>query len=107
MQSMVQLLKAIPAVKLVTRADGGGNVEDSAGEGDAEVLGAVAAICNSRLESISELMGAGPIHSWTVVTENMSMFVQAVPEGFVAALGGAAKSPETVLKLLARQVEDK
>jgi predicted regulator of Ras-like GTPase activity (Roadblock/LC7/MglB family) len=105
MQSMDQLLKAMAGIKLVTRSDGGGNVEDSAGEGDPEVLGAVVAICNSRLESISELMGAGPMHSWTVVTENMSMFVQAVPEGFVAALGGAAKSPETVLKQLNRQLE--
>jgi hypothetical protein len=105
MQSMKQILSGVSGAKGAARADEGGNVVDHAGDGDPDVLCAVAAMCNARLEAISELLGAGPMQSWSVVTENMGVFVHSAPGGFVAASGDATRSPEAVLKALTRQCE--
>jgi predicted regulator of Ras-like GTPase activity (Roadblock/LC7/MglB family) len=107
MQTMADALVGVTGLRTAARADRTGNVEDSAGPDDAETLCAVAAMCNAQVEAIGDLLGAGAMLSWSILTDRSSLYLQTIPGGFVTAIGEPAKAPEAVLRAFSRKLEGK
>jgi predicted regulator of Ras-like GTPase activity (Roadblock/LC7/MglB family) len=94
------LLKAAPDLRAVAKADKGGNVQDMAGDADAETVCAVVALALKSLDEVEELVGLGNMRSWTIASSKVTLYVQHQPDGFVAALGGPTKNAEATMRIV-------
>jgi hypothetical protein len=104
-QNIKQLLTAVPALNLAAVSDQSGNVTDSAGQGETEVLSAVATLSLRHLDELSELLGLGPLQAWCFGTERAALYVVNRNGRLYAATGESGKNVETTLKNMIQAVE--
>ncbi len=79
-----------------------GEALDSAGNFDAETLCAVASVSAANLRDIGDLLSAGRLERWYLVTEQQSYYVSERSGSRMVALGEAVKNAETTSKALHR-----
>lgn len=105
MQKVKQILESVPALHLAAQADLSGNVADSAGKGDADVMSAVATLSLQHLDELSELLGVGALQAWGFGTERAALYVVKRPGALFAASGESPKNVEATLKAVITALE--
>ena len=92
-------LKQVQGVALSSEA---GEVLESAGSLDADTLCAVASVSATQLREIGDLLSAGKLGRWYLVTEQQAYYVTERPleRRRLVAVGEAVKSPEATSKAL-------
>lgn len=105
MQNIKQLLTSIPALNLASVSDVNGNVSDSAGQGETDVLSAVASLSLRHLDELSELLGLGPLQAWCFGTERAALYVVNRGGKLIAATSESGKNVETTLKNMIQVLE--
>lgn len=105
MQNVKQILDAVPVLHTVTRSDLSGNVAESSGRGEADVVAAVASLSLQHLDELSEMLGLGPVLSWGFGTERASMYVVKKQGVLLAGAGESARNVESTLKAIVAAVE--
>lgn len=98
---MDALLKELK-VQGVALSSEAGETLDSAGTFDAETLCAVAAVSASQLHDIGDLLAAGRLERWYLVTQDQSYYVSERAGSRLVAAGDAVKNAETTSKALHR-----
>lgn len=106
MQTVRALLGQVPGLRSAARADAGGNVQEVAGQLDAETVCAIATLCGPHLEGASEYMQLGRVRGFAVVSDKMAMYVHQRADGLVVATGEAVKNPDAQLKKIAQLLGD-
>jgi hypothetical protein len=79
-----------------------GEALESAGTFDVETLCAVAAVSASQLRGIGDLLAAGKLERWYLVTEQQAYYVSERADGRLVAAGDAVKNAEATSKALHR-----
>ena len=79
-----------------------GEALDSAGAFDAETLCAVVAVSAGQLRDIGDLLAAGRLERWYLVTQEQSYYVSERSGSRLVAAGEAVKNAETTSKALHR-----
>jgi hypothetical protein len=92
-------LKQVRGVALSSEA---GEALESAGELDADTLCAVASLSATQLGNIGDLLAAGALERWYLVTEQDAYYVseRSFEPRRLVAVGEAVKSPEATSKAL-------
>jgi hypothetical protein len=96
---MKALLKTLPVVA-VARSSDAGEVLDSAGSFDTDTLSAVAAVSAPALREIGELIGAGRLERWFLVTEKHCFYGSERGAERLLAAGEPVKLPDATSKQL-------
>ena len=107
MQTISALLGQVPGLRAGARADTGGNVEEVAGQIEAETACAIATMCSPHLESAAGLLQLGTLHAYSIVSDKMSMYVHKAAQGIVVATGDHSKNPDAQMKKIAQLLGDK
>ncbi len=94
------ILKSLRQVQGVARSSDAGEVLDSAGNFDADTLSAVAAVSASPLREIGDMLAAGKLERWYLVTEQGTYYGSERGEERVVAAGEPLKNPEALSKQL-------
>ena len=89
-------------VQGVARSSEAGETLDSAGAFDAETLCAVASVSAGQLRDIGDLLSAGRLERWYLVTELQSYYVSERSGSRLVAAGEAVKNAEATSKALHR-----
>ena len=89
-------------VQGVARSSEAGEALDSAGTFDAETLCAVASVCAGQLREIGNVLDAGRLERWYLVTEQQAYYVSERGSTRVVAAGEAVKNAEATSKALHR-----
>jgi hypothetical protein len=97
------LLKEIRGLTGVACADAEGSVTDQAGSFDADTFCAVGVVAGAQLESVGDVLAAGKLRRWYVVSDAFTVWVTHRDDGLVVATGPAAKNPEPTSKALSRR----
>ena len=79
-----------------------GEALESAGSFDAETLSAVASVAAGQLRDIGDVLSAGRLERWYLVTEQQSYYVSERSGSRLVAAGGAVKNAEATSKGLHR-----
>src|SRR4051812_35403074 len=98
---MDALLKELKVQGVALSSDSGETL-DSAGTFDAETLCAVAAVSAGQLREIGDLLAAGRLDRWYLVTEQQSYYVSERSGSRLVAAGDAVKNAEATSKALHR-----
>lgn len=98
---MDAILKELKAQGVALSSDAG-EALDSAGTFDAETLCAVAAVSASQLREIGDLLAAGRLERWYLVTEQQAYYVSERSGSRLVAAGDAVKNAEATSKALHR-----
>jgi len=98
MSGLKGLLAIAPNLQGAAKADKSGSVVQLEGEIQAETACAVAAIGTQQLEGAAAVLGLGDIRGWSVVTQNIAMYVTNQAEGMTVVVGGAARNAEVNLQ---------
>lgn len=98
MDAMLKELK-VQGVALSSEA---GEALDSAGTFDAETLCAVAAVSAQQLRDIGDLLSAGRLERWYLVTEQQAYYASERSGSRFVAAGEAVKNAEATSKALHR-----
>jgi hypothetical protein len=95
MDAILAELKQVSGVALSSET---GEALDFAGTLDADTLCAVTSVSAGQLREIGDLLSAGALERWYLVTEQQAYYVSERPGGRVVAVGEAVKSPEATSK---------
>ncbi len=97
MDALLAELKQVQGVALSSEA---GEALESAGNLDADTLCAVTAVSAGELRNIGDLLSAGALERWYLVTEQQAYYVSERPaeQRRLVAVGEAVKSPEATSK---------
>ncbi len=98
---MDEILKELK-VHGVALSSEAGEALDSAGHFDAETLCAVAAVSAAQLRDIGDLLAAGRLQRWYLVTEQQSYYVSERTGSRFVAEGDPVKNAEATSKALHR-----
>ena len=92
-------LKQVRGVALCSEA---GEALESAGELDTDTLCAVASVSATQLRNIGDLLAAGVLERWYLVTEHQAYYVseRSFEPRRLVAVGESVKSPEATSKAL-------
>ena len=101
MEAILAELKQVQGLALSSDV---GEALEAAGELDAETLCAVATVSAKQLRAIGELLSAGNLERWYVVTEGHAYYVSERPGGRLVAIGEPTKAPEATSKALHKAV---
>src|SRR5450432_859547 len=99
---MDAVLRETKQVQGVALSSEEGEVLESAGHLDADTLCAVASVSALQLRNIGDLLSAGSLERWYLVTEQQAYYVseRASERRRLVAVGEAVKSPEAISKSL-------
>ena len=100
-ESMDTILKELK-VQGVALSSEAGEALDSAGNFDVETLCAVASVCAGQLRDIGNVLDAGRLERWYVVTEQHAYYVSERADSRIVAAGEAVKNAEATSKALQR-----
>ena len=89
-------------VQGVARSSDAGEALDAAGTFDLETLCAVASVSAVQLREIGDLLCAGRLERWYLVTEQQSYYVSERTGSRLVAAGEAVKNAEATSKALHR-----
>lgn len=89
-------------VQGVALSSAAGEALDSAGTFDVETLCAVAAVSAGQLREIGDLLAAGRLERWYLVTEQQSYYVSERSGSRLVAAGDSVKNAEAASKALHR-----
>jgi hypothetical protein len=89
-------------VRGVAQCSEAGETLDSAGNFDVETLCAVASVCANQLRDIGDVLSAGRLERWYLVTEQQAYYVSERPGSRLVAAGDAVKNAEATSKALHR-----
>jgi hypothetical protein len=98
---MDAILKELKVQGVALSSDAG-EALDSAGTFDAETLCAVTAVSAGQLRDIGDLLAAGRLERWYLVTEQQSYYVSERSGSRLVAAGDAVKNAEATSKALHR-----
>jgi len=98
MEAMLKDLK-VQGVALSSEA---GEALDSAGTFDVETLCAVCSVSAGQLRDIGDVLSAGRLERWYLVTEQQAYYVSERSGSRLVAAGEAVKNAETTSKALHR-----
>jgi len=101
---MDAVLKGLKQIQGVARSSDAGEVLDSAGHFDAETLSAVAAVSSTPLREIGDLLAAGRLERWYLVTEQATYYGSERGAERLLATGEPLKNPEALSKQLQQVV---
>lgn len=97
---MEAILKSLKQVQGVARSSEAGEVLDFAGNFDADTLSAVAAVSATPLREIGDMLAAGRLERWYLVTEQGTYYASERGAERVLAAGEPMKNPEALSKQL-------
>ena len=98
------LLKEIRGLTGVAYADSDGGVEEEAGNSfDADTFCAVGVVAGRQLEAVGDILSAGRLKRWYVVSDSVTVWVNQREDGLLVATGPVAKNPEPTSKALSRR----
>ena len=99
---MFDLLKECKQVHAAALSSDGGEALESEGELDADTLCAVASVSATQLRNIGDLLSAGNLERWYLLTEQRAYYMSERPaeQRRLVAVGEAVKSPEATSKAL-------
>jgi hypothetical protein len=97
---MDAVLSELKSVHGVAKSSEAGEALEAAGNFDADTLCAVASVSAGQLRGIGDLLSAGGLERWYVVTEQQAFYVSERADGRLVAMGEAVKSPEATSKAL-------
>ena len=97
---MEAILNELPQVQGIALASEMGEALEANGTLDADTLSAVATVSAKQLRKIGELLSAGELERWYVVTEQHAYYVSERPGGRLVAIGEPTKAPEATSKAL-------
>jgi hypothetical protein len=99
LESVLSEVKQVQGVAVSSEA---GEALEFAGTLDADTLCAVASVSATQLREIGDLLSAGKLERWYVVTELHAYYVNERPfeRRRLVAIGEAVKSPEAIAKAL-------
>jgi hypothetical protein len=89
-------------VQAVARSSEAGETLDSAGNFDVETLCAVSSVSAVQLREIGDLLSAGRLERWYLVTEQQAYYVSERGAARWVAAGEAVKNAEATSKSLHR-----
>lgn len=98
---MEAILKELK-VQGVAHSSDAGEALDSAGSFDVETLCAVASVSAGQLREIGDLLAAGKLERWYLVTEQQAYYVSERGGSRFVAAGEAVKNAEATSKALHR-----
>jgi hypothetical protein len=98
---MDAVLKELKVLGVASSSEAGETL-DSAGQFDAETLCAVAAVSAGQLREIGDLLAAGRLERWYLVTEQQAYYVSERSGSRLVAAGDAVKNAEATSKALHR-----
>lgn len=94
------LLGELKQVQGVAMSSEAGEALESAGSFDADTLCAVTSVSATQLRNIGDLLSAGSLERWYLVTEQQAYYASERAGCRLVAVGEAAKSPEVTSKAL-------
>lgn len=97
---MEAVLKSLKQMQGVARSSEAGEVLDLAGSLDADTLSAVAAVSATPLREVGDLLAAGRLERWYLVTEQATYYGSERSGERVLAAGVPLKNPEAPSKQL-------
>ena len=89
-------------VQGVAQSSEAGETLDSAGQFDVETLCAVASVSANQLRDIGDVLSAGRLERWYLVTERQAYYVSERSDSRLVAAGEAVKNAEATSKALHR-----
>jgi len=89
-------------VQVVANSSDAGEALESAGNFDAETLCAVASVAAGQLRDIGDVLSAGRLERWYLVTEQQAYYVSERSGFRLLAAGEAVKNAEATSKALHR-----
>jgi hypothetical protein len=89
-------------VQGVARSSEAGEMLDSAGTFDVETLCAVTSVSANQLRDIGDLLSAGRLERWYLVTEQQAYYVSERAGSRLVAAGEAVRNAEATSKTLHR-----
>ena len=97
---VLDVLREFKQVHGVALGSEAGDALASAGELDADTLCAVTSVSATQLRNIADLLSAGSLERWYLVTEKQAYYVSERPleQRRLVAVGEAVKSPEATSK---------
>jgi hypothetical protein len=98
---MDALLKELKVQGVALSSDAGETLE-SAGNFDAETLCAVASVACGQLRDIGDVLSAGRLERWYLVTEQQAYYVSERSGARLVAAGETVKNAEATSKALHR-----
>ena len=98
---MEAILKELK-VQGVAQSSEAGEALDSAGTFDVETLCAVASVSAGQLRNIGDLLSAGKLERWYLVTEQQAYYVSERAGSRLVAAGETVKNAEATSKALHR-----
>jgi len=99
--SMDAILKELKVQGVALSSDAGETLE-SAGGFDADTLCAVASVAAGQLRDIGDVISAGRLERWYLVTEQQAYYVSERADSRLVAAGEAVKNAEATSKALHR-----
>ncbi|HET7544805.1 MAG TPA: hypothetical protein VFK05_33285 [Polyangiaceae bacterium] len=100
-ENMDALLKELK-VQGVARSSDGGEALESAGSFDLDTLCAVASVVAGQLREIGDVLSAGRLERWYLVTEQQAYYISERASSRFVAAGEAVKNAEATSKALHR-----
>ncbi|MDF3065629.1 MAG: hypothetical protein K0R38_1230 [Polyangiaceae bacterium] len=97
---MDTLLKSLKQIHGVARSSEAGEVVEFAGSFDADTLSAVAAVSAAPLREIGDMLAAGRLERWYLVTEQATYYGSERGAERLLAAGEPLKNPEALSKQL-------
>ena len=97
MERSLQHLKQLRGLALCSEA---GEVLEAAGALDADTLAAVAAVCAPTWRELGDLLSAGRLERWYLVTEQSTYYGSERGAQRILAVGEPLKNPEGTSKQL-------
>jgi hypothetical protein len=91
-------LRELKQVRGIALSSEAGEALESAGELDADTLCAVASVSATQLRNIGDLLSAGGLERWYLVTEQQAYYASERPNCRLVAIGEALRSPEATSK---------
>ena len=82
----------------------GNELLDEAGQGDAESIGATAAMCDGAVIEAGEVLGLGDLEGWVSVSDGMALYCLRDGNDLVGCVGGGSR---TALGHMARLLDQK
>jgi len=98
--NMEALLRTLKHVHGMARSSRSGELIASSGDLDADTLCAVAAVTESALAEVGEMLAAGRLERWYYVSEQATYYASERSLGRLVAVGDSVKNPETASKTL-------
>jgi hypothetical protein len=97
---MESLIRGLKSIQGVARSSDAGELLEQAGDFDTDTLCAVAAVSASALREIGDMLSAGRLERWYLVTEQSTYYGSERGTERLVAAGEPIKNPEALSKQL-------